>query len=452
MFDGAGSTASGPLGNSDSNETNVSSFRIRRTELKFTMDIHENVTAVVMIDPAREATSFPNVEDNQADQSIFKRQNHVSPEFQAGINNGVGAGIGANDTGRIASVQSGAGTVNRLLQDAYINYHGVIPHHDFQVGQFKPWIGEEGIRSSAQLDFVERSFTGQVVDDYGRDLGASVHGTWWDDRFQYWLGVFDGAGNYLGSSSGVSGIPGQMQNRADDNNEKDGNYRVLVRPLWSTNDCDCHSDWWGRMELGVSGRVGKHGGESTQDPNLVPLDGLNRNRTWAQWHDAWFYYAPGGPVRGLWLRAEGSWIRDRNTPGSVINLEGSDLDAGGGVITTANVQTNPTVSSVYGGYIALGYKMSESRWADDCGSWLRNFEFALRADTFTNVQVAALVDPNSTDRYRTNVYTAGINYYIKGHDAKIQLNYNNVHNPEGGAHNFKNVDSDSFVVNFQVAF
>ena len=52
---------------------------------------------------------------------------------------------------------------------------------------------------------------------------------------QYWLGVFDGAGNYLGSSSGAFNVAGQMQNRADDNNEKDGNFRVLVRQLSGQN-------------------------------------------------------------------------------------------------------------------------------------------------------------------------------------------------------------------------
>ena len=130
---------------------------MRRTELKFTMDIHENVTAVVMIDPAREAVSFPNITDNQG---LFKRRNNIAPEFDA-----------ANDppgsTTAVSNVQTGAGAVPRLLQDAYINYHGVIPHHDFTIGQFKPFLGEEGIRSSSQLDFVERSFLGQI--------GVAIH-------------------------------------------------------------------------------------------------------------------------------------------------------------------------------------------------------------------------------------------------------------------------------------
>jgi hypothetical protein len=436
LFDKAGATA-GP----DTNEgQDNSSFRIRRTELKFTMDIHENVTAVVMIDPAREATSFPNITDNQANQTIFKRANQVAPEFDAA--NGPGLGSTAN----IAGVQTGSGAVPRLLQDAYINYHGVLPHHDFQIGQFKPWMGEEGIRSSAQLDFVERSFTGQLYDF--RDLGASIHGTWWDDRFQYWVGAFDGAGNFFQSG-------GQQQNRADDNDQKDLNFRVLVRPLWSSgeSDCGCGSNWYGKLELGGSGKMGTKGESGGPDPINSPINGLNRRKAWSSEYDAWLYYAPGGVVRGLWVRAEGAWIKDRNAPGQVADLEGAGGTDFGNLGTGSGVaQSNGHPTTVWGGYGAIGYKISESRFGEDCGGWLKNFEFLARIDTFQNVQVANSVNPAHTDNYRTNVFTGGINYYIKGHDAKIQMNYNSTRDPEGGNHNFHNVRNDSFVVNFQVAF
>ena len=430
MFQGAGAGGGDTIIDTNEGQDN-SSFRIRRTELKFTMDIHENVTGVVMIDPAREATSFPNMTDNQINSLIFKRIQQVSPENASA--NGV-----TGSTGSIAGVQGGVGAAPRLLQDAYINYHGVVPHHDFQVGQFKPWIGEEGIRSSGQLDFVERSFVGQLAD--ARDEGLSFHGTWWDDRFQYWGGVFNGAGNYLGSS-------GQFQNRADDNSEKDINYRVLVRPLWAAKkECDCEADW-GKLELGISGIVGKKGQAGGADPTNAAVNGLNRPRTWASHHQAWFYYAPGGVVRGLWVRAEGAWIKDRNSPNAVVDLQGAGTSS-----SNADLQGNPNTTRVYGGYAAIGYKISESHFADCSWSWLKNFEFAARYDQFQNVQVADPASPERTNNYRTQVYTGGINYYIKGNDAKIQLNYNNVVNPQNSIANFHNVRNDSFVVNFQVAF
>jgi len=428
LFDGVGGGA-----NPDTNEgQDPSSFRVRRSELKFSMDIHENVTGVVMIDPAREATSFPTVEDNQATtNSIFKTINQVSPEFDSANGPGLGS------TADIAAVQTGAGAVPRILQDAYINYHGVIPHHDFQVGQFLPWTGEEGIRSSAQLDFCERSFLGQNVDNIGRDLGMTVHGTWWDDRFQYWGGFFDGSGNYFGTA-------GQEANRANDNEHFDYNVRALVRPVWK-------QEKWGSLELGASARGGEHGEGlyAGRDPVNNPTNGLNREQVWASWYNAWIYYAagPSSPVRGLWLRGEAAWIKDRNAPGTVV-----DLDGNGGSASTFQ-QTSGKSVAVYGAYGAIGYRISDSCWCDCSNGWLKNFEFAARVDMFQNVMTANAADPSVTDVFRTVVYTGGINYYIKGNNAKIQLNFNAVNNPEGtAAHSFHTVNNDSFVMNFQVAF
>ena len=67
----------------DTNEgSQNNSFRIRRAELTFKMDIHENVTAFVRIDPANEASSFPLVTDNQANVGyIYKSLANVGPQY-----------------------------------------------------------------------------------------------------------------------------------------------------------------------------------------------------------------------------------------------------------------------------------------------------------------------------------------------------------------------------------
>ncbi len=400
-------------------------FRVRRAELRFTMEIHENVTAVVMMDPATEASSFAGYPDNQG---LFKRVNNVAPETLA-------AGTSVGSAAQLAALASGAGSTNKLLQDAYINYHGVIPHHDFQVGQFLPAVGEEGIRSSAELDFIERSLIGQVNNQ--RDLGVSAHGKWWDDRFQYWLGLFDGAGNFYGTD-------GVQKNRADTNSNKDFNYRLLVRPVWE-------NETWGSLELGWSSQIGRHGNVNTRD--LVTLadvagagDNLLRTSTWATKYAPWVSYKPNGPVKGMWLRGEYLWMRDRNAPNSVIDL--TDANANG------LLQTNGTPFSSQGWYAAVGYKMSESRYCDSAPSWLKPFEFVARYERFQNIQIDNQAHLAATSVYYSDVMTGGINYYIRKHNAKIQLNVNSVTEPTDRAAgvNLHQVKNNSLALNFQVAF
>ena len=403
----------------DTNEhADNDTFRIRRTELKFTMDIHENVTAVVMIDPAREASSY------RLPGSTYVRQNNVAPEH-AVLNDTLGR------TNQVSATQLGTGTIPNLLQDAYINYHGVVPHHDFTIGQFKPQFGEEGVRSSAQLDFVERSILG--VNGDLRDLGLQVHGFWWDDRLHYWFGVFNGAGNYYGSA-------GQFQNRSDDNDEKDFLGSILVRPLWK-------DETWGSLELGWSTQAGTKGESSGRDPINTPVNGLNRNQNWAMKHAAWMSYMPGGPVRGMWVRGEWQWIKDRNAPNTVVDVLAAD-DEGDGY------QDFATPFRSQGWYAAVGYKISDSAFCDGVPGWLKPFEFAFRYQQFENIQLADLVNPNHTDNFKTTVLTAGINYYIKGHNAKIQANVNKVDEESDGnpGRGLREVRNDNFIVSFQVAF
>jgi hypothetical protein len=405
------------------NDTNTASdndsFRIRRTELSFNFDLNEHISATVMIDPAREAQSFPSFPDNQATSSIFKR------------------GLNAN----LANVQGGVGSAPRMLQDAYILFHDYVPHHDFKIGQFKPLIGEEGIRSSAELDFVERSFLGQIGDQ--RDQGFSAHGEWWhadgkgNGQFQYWLGVFNGPGNYHGSG-------GQFQNRSDDNNFKDFNYRVLVRPFWK-------SECLGNMEMGFSGEFGNHGEEGEPDPVDVPLNGLNRRKVFASRIDGWAYYAPGSFGKGLWIRGEYQWQKDRNAPGAVIDLLGQG-NAGDGT-----TQTNPKPFTTQGFYAAAGYRLWESPlWQCECPRWYRNFEFAGRYDVYQNVQIADPVRPDQTRVFQTQVFTAGVNYYmVPKSNTKIQMNYSVIRNPESGTGDpfvFNHVNNNFFVINFQTQF
>jgi len=430
-----------------SNEVNDNdSFRIRRAEIKFTMDIHENVTAVVMIDPAREATSFPSLQQNTSTVIGGDGVANFNHGFTSSAN---GAQVTAGSAGQIGNVRNdavrtGAGLANRLLQDAYISVHGFLPHHDSTIGQFKPRLGEEGVRDSSQLDFVERAMITQLADM--RDLGSQLHGTWWDDRFQYWLGFFNGAGTAFQ----------QHQNRSDDNDAKDYVAAFLVRPIWK-------NETWGSLELGYSIKYGTGGENAGHYPFNNPVDGLNRNETTHSLMYAYGAYMPGGPVKGWWLRGEWGQYRDRFAPGEVVT--------GNGIVTV-----NPAPFTIQGWYFSTGYKLSDSIFADSLNKWVKPMEFVFRYETMENLfhhnlaaadssTAAAAAGPTGNtnrklDVFHTTVFTAGINYYIKGHNAKIQANYNWVGeeapNQAFGAENqrrlVREVRNDNFVINFQVAW
>ena len=407
------------------------SFRIRRAEIKFTLDVHENIRAVVMIDPAREATSFPTLPSNQG--------HGISGDGVAFYN----VGYGANTTEEIGHVRNeavrhGSGLANRLLQDAYISVHGLLPHHDVTIGQMKRRLGEEGWRDSARLDFVERAMITQIAEV--RDLGLQVHGTWWEDRFQYWLGVFNGAGTAFQ----------QRSNRSDDNDEKDLLGTVLVRPLW-------RHETWGSVELGASYLWGITGEAAGDDPLAFDrvLDGLNRERTHRYMTYAWASYKPGGPVRGWWLRGEWGRYRDRFAPRELISGIPWQSERDGWSLFHNDGSSNPECFDVQGWYFSTGYKFADSVLAERMNKWMRPIELAFRYEVMENLFFQDLVQPGRhVDEFKTQVYTAGLNYYIVGHNAKLQLTYNWVdeETPDQAFRQVREVRNDNLLVNFQVGW
>src|SRR5579862_2273011 len=443
LFDAPG------LGVRDTNATqDNNTFRIRRTELKFTYDLDENFTCFMMIDPAREtSTGFPNLPYNQGST---KRANVLSPEFAVANKDGL-----TSNTGPVSQVQNGAFPSGgaKLLQDTYFNWHGCIPNHDFTIGQFSVLLGEEGLRADYELDFVERSMLGFQCAT--RDMGAIIHGSWWncdggdgvdfhyqyympalpDGRFQYWIAVLDGAGSYFD--------PGNQHNRPDTNNEKDINARMLVRPLWDR--CAGH------LEVGVSFDGGTKGESGSQDPLNQPLNNLNRPTHWAARGNAWLSYKFGDWfARGLWARSEWGYIRDQEAPGSVLAIFGNGVNA-----ASPFVQAQGRNMTRSGGYAALGYNFGDCSFNNCLPCWVKKFELAGRWEEFQNVEVANAVDSTKTDLLYSQAWTAGVNYYIKGQNAKIQANYIFMNGPKGPsatAHSFHNVRDDAFALNFQIAF
>ena len=102
-------------------------------------------------------------------------------------------------------------TTRSILKDAYVGYDG-ISHHVIQWGQVKIPITEEGFRSSAKIDTIERSFIGRTFGDK-RDIGLMALGTW--KYADYQLGVFNGEG----------------PNKTDTNDQKDLAGRLVLKPF-----------------------------------------------------------------------------------------------------------------------------------------------------------------------------------------------------------------------------
>jgi phosphate-selective porin len=84
---------------------------------------------------------------------------------------------------------------------------------------------------------------------------------------------------------------------------------------------------------------------------------------------------------------------------------------------------------------------------------LCNVEFAFRYEVYQNIAGEDLVQPDrKTDLFKTQAYTVGLNYYIKGNDAKVQLNFIDVDDPEDSNRGLREVHNNVIIAAFQVGF
>lgn len=88
-----------------------------------------------------------------------------------------------------------------LLKDAWLELH-LASWMQLRVGRQKvPFSYEWLLTSSNQLDFIENTLSfSSLVPQY--DLGAVLHGRWWEGKAEYWLGCFNGDGDESQDSVG----------------------------------------------------------------------------------------------------------------------------------------------------------------------------------------------------------------------------------------------------------
>ncbi len=415
----------------ETNEGNQNStFRIRRSELHFTYQVDEHISGFVLLDPAREANPgfYP--------LPTFPKHNTPNGNLQV------------LQTGEIQSKN----VQPRVLQDAYINFSGYVPHHSFTIGQFKPPAGEEAFRNSGQLDFVERAMVTGI--NNVRDLGAMVSGTWFDDRLKYSFGAFNGPSGTILSDPEIT----EAGNRTDDNSKKDFAWRIAGRPVWDTKK------WYGRLELGYAQTNGVHGGNGQEyDPDFS-TNSLDRQRTAVRRNAAWAWYRPEGPVKGWWLRGEWGDGHDRYGSGAITSFLGIgsvDLGQNGPRGGNGFTQRNPAPVTAEGWYFSTGYYMPESIFEPSLKKGgvldkaLANMEFAFRYEVYQNLAMENPANPDrNTLQFKTSVYTSGLNYYVSGRGTKVQFNYMIVRDPTSSNPQLglREVNNNVFVVNFQVGF
>jgi len=160
--------------------TPVSTFRIRRAEIKIKGDILPGLVSYgIMFDPAK-----------------------VIPFTSTSL---------TTDGGDTVDVLQPGGD-RGVLQDLYVTFQS--EYADVSIGQFKnPLSLEGGMTSASKLLFPERALVARLYGDK-RDIGVKVEKKI-GDFFYYQAGVYNGTG----------------LNRADEDNEKDAALRLEVYPV-----------------------------------------------------------------------------------------------------------------------------------------------------------------------------------------------------------------------------
>ena len=100
------------------------------------------------------------------------------------------------------------GAGSRRLMDAYVDTR-ILPYLSVRVGQFKTPFGFEQYSADKNIPFAERSM-GFLLTPL-RDVGLMAHGSFWDRRVNYGVGIFNGDGvdDSVGGDEDSPGLVGR---------------------------------------------------------------------------------------------------------------------------------------------------------------------------------------------------------------------------------------------------
>ena len=139
----------------------------------------------------------------------------------------------------VSTGTSSSAANNGFLLDAYADAHA-FPWLNVRAGKFKEPVGLERLQSWNNLLFLERGYPTQLVPN--RDVGAMVHGDFWQGGLQYQLGIFNGTAD--GGSGDFDTADG----------DKDVAARLFAHPFKAVE-----ADWIRGLGVGISGTFGEHG-------------------------------------------------------------------------------------------------------------------------------------------------------------------------------------------------
>ena len=150
-------------------------------------------------------------------------------------------------------------TVSKSITDAYMNVH-YWDQFQFEMGKFKQPFSYEDLIQDRYVPTMERSMMDQLVPQ--RDEGAMIHGEkLLDGRFDYAFAICNGDPN---------------DSTLDDNNDKDLNGRVVLRPFYDADNCGALDG----LRLGISYGIGVENDTVSSTSSTPPTITTPATVTW----------------------------------------------------------------------------------------------------------------------------------------------------------------------------